>query len=277
MDDKLKTQPEEVKAEVKVETPKKPNTFLAVLVTILVMTLLAVVVGLFFFKVNFKGTKEVTDTGTGVEVLEEGESPEEGESGCAVETCDASAKVGCEVKNSGWAQFCFPDIKFSAEIPSDLIKFDFSGTELESRWTAAQYSRPEHKFTGFGQYVKTVSIQFSPFSTNGVVCGGPGCAGMSSISIDVFKNTSNKTLDELWTAFKNSPTDPDAMDEINGSKTTKWGTSVYKYAQGSVYGDIPGYLLVKNGFVYDVSYTLSPSPTAAYTSAEKIIESMQFN
>jgi len=29
--------------------------------------------------------------------------------------------------------------------------------------------------------------------------------------------------------------------------------------------------------VYDVSYTLSPSPTAAYTSAEKIIESMQFN
>ena len=66
------------------------------------MTLLAVV-GL-LFKVNFKGTKEVTDT-VQERSLEEGESPEEGESGCAVETCDASAKVGCEVKNSGWAQF----------------------------------------------------------------------------------------------------------------------------------------------------------------------------
>ena len=32
-----------------------------------------------------------------------------------------------------------------------------------------------------------------------------------------------------------------------------------------------------DGFVYDVSYTLSPSPAAAYTSGEKIIESMQFN
>jgi len=280
MEENIKSQPkEEVKEEVKVETSKKPNTLLVVLITILVMTLLIIILGFFFFKVNLKDVKEVTDFKR--ETLEEIEkTDDETESSDDIETPTSTCQVestssGCEVKNSGWALFSLPDIEFSAEVPSDLITFDFNGTELTSRWVTAQFVNPEHKFDGFGSYIKTVNIRFTPFSYNEVVCGGPGCAGESYIDIDVFK--SNKTLDQLWTAFKNSPTDPDGMDKIKGTKETKWGVPVYKYTQGSVYGELPGYLLVKNGFVYDISYTLSPSPTAAFTSGEKIIESFQFN
>ena len=236
------------------------------------MTLLTVVLGLFFFKTNFSNTKKVVESET--EISEE-ENSEKEECVCDVESCDATTKAGCEVKNSGWAHFCIPDIKFSVEVPSDLITFDFSGTELTSRWIVAQMVSPEHKFNDFGSYIKTVSIHFAPFSYNEVVCGGPGCAGESYIDINVFK--SNKTLDQLWSAFKASPTDSEGMDEIKGSKENKWGVPVYKYTQGGVYGEMPGYLLVKNGFVYQISYYLSGSPKPAFTSGEKIIESMHFN
>ncbi len=277
MEENIKSQPkEEVKGEVKVETSKKPNTLLVVLITILVMTLLIVVLGLFFFKVNVKDGKEATDSPT--EILEETEDDTESsdDTKTPTSTCQVeSTGSGCEVKNSGWALFSLPDIKFSAEVPSDLITFDFNGTELTSRWVTAQFVNPEHKFDGFGSYIKTVNIRFTPFSYNEVVCGGPGCAGESYIDVDVFK--SNKTLDQLWTAFKNSPTDPDGMGEITGSKANKWGLPVYKYTEGGVYGEMPGYLLVKDGFVYQISYYLSGSPKPAFTSGEKIMESMQFN
>lgn len=271
MSDKTESQPTEkvTVVEEKVQTEKKPNVFLAVLATILVMMLLIIVLGFFFFKANFKDTKEVIELDT--KVSKEEPTKQDNTS------CEVSTEVGCKVTNTGWALFSLPEIKFSAEIPADLIEFDFNGTELTSRWITAQFSSSEHKFTGFGPYVKSVSIRFSPFSYNEVVCGGPGCAGESFIDVDVFKNTANKTLDELWTVFESSPSDPDGMDKIKGTKDTKWGVPVYKYTQGSVYGEFPGYLLVKNGFVYQVTYILSPSPTAAHTSGEKIVEFMQFN
>lgn len=66
MSDKTESQPTEkaTVVEAKVQTEKKPNVFLAVLFTIMVMMLLFAVVGAYFLKANFKDTKEVVDSET---------------------------------------------------------------------------------------------------------------------------------------------------------------------------------------------------------------------
>lgn len=194
--------------------------------------------------------------------------------------CDCSLKK-TELTNSGWALYSLPDIRFSVEIPSDFIKFnlDNSDHDLKSRWTITQYIDSENKSKDFGEYVKTINMEFSPFYIKVPSLDIP-THGESFIYVTVLKNTKEKTLEELWTLEKAPYEDPADEYKVEGKLIEKWGVPAYEFKiSGAPYGPYTGYLVVSNGFVYRISYNFSTlkEVAEATSSGIKIIDSIQFN
>jgi len=63
---------------------------------------------------------------------------------------------------------------------------------------------------------------------------------------------------------------------LKGDIISKWGTNVWDFEYSTPGGTTLGYLLIKNGYIYEVHYTLASNPAESYQIALKVIDSIKF-
>jgi len=269
MDENVKSQKEVV--EVKKSTSsKKVNPLLIVLGVLLLFSLIPVL-GILFFGFNLGGNDQQCNVNKQV-------------------VCDTQVneqkdldnpKVDCmcagpEVKNKGWALITAPDIKVSMEIPNDeLVSNKFGDTTLESKWTYSYSKTGGIDSKVFGTFKASLQADFYPISVQDIVCGELGCVNASQITIDGYYLGDNRTLDYVVEEFKKFEISVETT--VVGKILTKWNLPVYEYKLETPVNESNGYIVVKDGYCYYISYYINAEPTVTVATANKILDSIKFN
>jgi len=266
--------PEKETKKVEEKATKKPN-ILTIVLAVLVILLLIPVVGMILFKFNIPNQK-----GKPAEKVENEESKCTGclavqEKECDCPNCPKNQET---VTNSGWMKHMASDVKLSIETPSYSAKQDLDGEEVRFTWDVrmSQIEYVEHLY--FDNYVKTISAHFLPERfPDGFGCGA-GCARENVIEIQIFKNSANLTLEQARDRLiTKSNENFQGEGSITGSIKTKWNEKTYEYTTSGPGGTFLGNLVVKNGYIYDVSYLLAGTEGDSINNANKVLNSIVFN
>lgn len=199
---------------------------------------------------------------------------------CAVskesEECDCAVQQ-VKLSNTDWAMITVPSLKFSMEVPnSDPVKNMFQDVELVSSWNFNYIREMEYPTEGLGTFVGAVRGSFRPTSDSPeTACGGDGCANISIVFVDVYNN-GKKTQAQVFEAYKATFNNDDGTD-LQSKQATKWGFPVYEYSASYPGGSDNGYLFVKNGLTYKISYYAASQPTYMKSEVNKIVDSIKFN
>lgn len=277
MNEKLETQTP--KEEIKMVETKNINIakkLSPITIIILFIFLLIPIAGFFFFRFNNDGTESVKTT-----ICNNTQCPTK-------EKCDFSKQgeevipVALKPVNTGWAIFSDPAIKVSIEIPNFSKAVLKPESDTLSSWIAGILTRLTYVPDEFPNYVKGINASFYPQSTSDLNGGGPGSFAEHSISINVYTNTENKTLEDIKTSFATK--ERFAFGEGGGTTIfatvkveNKWGEEVCSYSYKSTEYTANGYLVVKNGFIYDVSYFFSDRDAESLSVAQEVLNSIKFN
>lgn len=275
MEDKIKSEkPKEVKevVEEKKSTSSKNVTPLLIVLCVLLLFSLIPVFALLSFRYNLRGNYQKCNINRRVicdtRVVDKME---------ATDTDIESEYVVPEIENKGWALITAPDIKLSAEIPyHEVVTHTFEGKQLESIWTYLYRKTNEYPNKSLGTFEASLHFSFDPLDTKDITCGGSGCANMSSVTINGYKKTGDKTLAILVENFKRE-VNPNGDDvAIDGKYTSRWGLPVYEYSMEAPGGHSNGYILLNGEFVYHISFFINTQPASAATTANKILNSIKF-
>lgn len=182
-----------------------------------------------------------------------------------------------QIVNSDWAIITVPKIRLSMEIPSsEVVKNMFQDKELESSWSFKYMRKLEYPTEGLGTFVGGIKGSFYPSaeSLKGVACGGNGCANVSYVNVDVYNN-GNKTQAQVLQTYKATLNGDESTIEVK--QITKWGIPVYEFIESYLGNEEKGYLLVKNGLTYRISYYAASEPKYMSSEVNKIIDFIKFN
>lgn len=273
MDDKIESQTpkeeEKVVEQKTVKTTKSLHPALIVLIVLFVLLLLLPLLGILLFRFNNKSTE-----GVKMAICKTTETVEPQE-------CEVCDKTECPIQdtrltNRNWVLISAPALKLSMEVPSgEPVSHMFQNTELQSKWEVTYLMKNEYVPEGLGAYLGEINAEFLPLpSESDVACGGSGCANISSVGVEVYNN-GNKTLSQVYESYRNA-VDGEAST-IDGKAGTKWNLPVYEFEVSYLDGHEYGYLLIKNGLTYRVSYDITPQPAQVASDAKKILESIRFN
>lgn len=275
MDDNIKfknpTETKEVVVEEKKSaSSRKVNPLLIVLGVLLLFTLIPVL-GLLFFRFNLSGNYQKCNINKQVVCDTQGSDQKDMD----------TSKVDCmcaapEAKNKGWALITAPDINVSMEIPNDeLVSNQFRGTTLESKWTFSYTKTLEFDPKVLGTFKASLEARFFPISVQDIACGGNGCVNASYITVDGYYLGDNRTLEYVSEQYQKLQTGEE--NTLVGKMSTRWNLPVYEYRLVTPGGGSEGYIVVKDGYCYNISYYINAEPTGTVTTANKILDSIKFN
>lgn len=200
---------------------------------------------------------------------------------CEETECTVKEEKECKCPNSqitlfneGWMKHISSDVKLNLETPSYSGRQDLAGEQILFTWDV-RISKTEHSESlDFKNYIKTISAHYVPVSLpEGFGCGA-GCAKENVINIQVFKNSSNLTLEKARDQLL-SNVDPET-GKITGEIKNKWGERTYEYLWEGVGGQLQGNLVVKNGNIYQATYYLA-GEGESLNIANKVLDSIRFN
>lgn len=190
------------------------------------------------------------------------------------------------LKNEGWAFYSIPKFGLSVEIPEYRFKQTLGSgleeQEIYSYWTV-KYSETgldaldSLKYTS-SDYKGTVNINFYPSYIPPSHGCGQGCVKEHSISIDVYQNLGAKTFVQASPVIvTNLEKEYKTEDSSYTWKEIKnWGINVGQYTLQMAGGGYEGYFVVKDKYIYDISYFFSSSPKESADIAQKVLDSILF-
>lgn len=259
-----------VTEEKKRISPKKVNLILIVICLLLLFSLMPVL-GILFFKYNMAGNYQKCNIYK--QVVCNTQLTEEKE----IEDPEIETKyIVPEVKNKGWALITAPDIKVSMEIPNDeIVSSKFQDKTLESTWSYSYRKTTEYDSKVFGTFKASLQADFFPLSIQDIVCGGNGCVNASHIYINGYYLGDNRTLEYVSEQFETLQTSEESS--IVGKMSTKWNLPVYEYKLENPGGHLYGYIVVKDGYAYNITYYINSEPVVTVTTANRILDSITFN
>lgn len=195
-----------------------------------------------------------------------------------------------EVNNEGWGIFKLPDYAFSVEIPDYKYKQSLGvgndKRDVNSYWSVRHAERTgeddEEPYYILSDYKDSVGLFFYPTDLPDSVACGQGCVNEHFFDIDIYENSDKKdlagakaileeNLDDRFEISNNA-----AESSYEGEITQKWGMDVLEYHMEFIGGDMDGYLVVTEDFVYHIMYYLAQSPKASNDIALLVIDSMSF-
>lgn len=179
------------------------------------------------------------------------------------------------VTNKGWSLFYDPDLKVSIEVPNFVA--NVAGGSSKSEWSPKIDTSNTESY--FGKQIKTVSLDFWPANTSDLGGCGGGCWGEHHVTVTGYENKDNLTLDKVKDAFvsKIQSLSDEETTNVETKLLTKWDNQTYSYSWAIMDGTIEGYLLVKNGMIYDIEYFFSDSNIESKNIAQKVLDSIKFN
>lgn len=265
----------------------KQNPLLVVLIVILILILLPVL-GILIFRPN-------------VNISDISGKPTSKESRCS--ECD---KTDCSVTNvkevnpvtlinQGWMKHILSDAKLSIETPPYSIIQNIGNSSQISKWEVSVFNSKERNYEGskesknvpefsgrLDNYVKTVFVEFYPYKATPQPCG-QNCLAEHAVTINIYKNSENLTLEQAWDKFlenfnkeHNEMYGEDVPNDF-GSIKTKWNERTYEYQYTAGGYAFNNNLLVKNGYIYEVSYYFSDKYGESLNYAKKVLDSLTFN
>ncbi len=204
-------------------------------------------------------------------------------------TCNTDSETtnDCMVNldNSGWALFSLPEYKFSVEIPSYIMTQKLMDQDVQSVWKVDHSTVPITVSAAdlfYDNFLHTIGISFYPVTIPyGLGCGA-GCVKEHQITVNIFKNTGSKDIAAVVDAYKAkwvskyTVEDPELVNGLTGSITSKWDTSVWAFTAQHVAFENKGYLIATKDYIYEVTYVFSSDPAASAQIAQKVLDSIKF-
>ncbi len=195
---------------------------------------------------------------------------------CECEKCECK-ECNEIVTNQGWIKHTATDVKVNLETPSYTTKQNLMGQQITSSWDVRMWQVDYKESLYFDSYNKTISAYFFPIIIpEGLGCGS-GCVKENLVNIHVFKNSANLTLEQARDRYLEE-FEKESQDDgtISGEIKTKWNERTYQFKESTPGGGSFGNLLVKNGYIYQVTYTLTSSGESLM-NAQKVVDSIKFN
>lgn len=262
---------EEVVEEKKSTSSRKVNPLLIVLGVLLLFSLIPVL-GMFFFRYNLGENTQKCNINK--QIVSDVQVNEQKNVEKSKEDCMC---VAPEVNNKGWVLITAPDIKVSMEMPDDeLVSNKFQDTTLESQWSFRYSKSLEYDPKVFGSFKGLLEGRFYPVSIPEMAtCGGSGCVNASYITINGYFLGDNRTLEYVSEQYQELQLEQE--NTLVGKMSTRWNLPVYDYRLETPGGSSQGYIVVKDGYCYNISYYINDKPAVAVTTANKILDSIKFN
>ena len=148
------------------------------------------------------------------------------------------------------------DIKVTVDVPSYYFYQDIMGVNTLTKWNAD--TSVDYGGRYFDNYFQTLSISLNPVYTEESIGCGLGCFVESLILINTYINKENLSLelamDKYITEFHQKANE-DGI--ITAEIETKWGERTFHYETDDPPNYVTGYLVVKNGYIYDITFFYS--------------------
>jgi len=184
--------------------------------------------------------------------------------------------------NSGWSLFTVPGYNLSVEIPTYTLTQKLESENIPSVWKVWYNNTALVSY--LDDYIGTMNVHFYPTRIpEGMRCG-QGCVGEHTIYVNIHTNTNTQNLASAMSSYRTkwekmyvegSGGDIKSTN-LKGETVSKWNTDVWSFRYELPGGTWKGYLVVKDGYIYDVEYYLSDTPKASYDIALKVLDSLKF-
>lgn len=279
MDDKTKPQEQvETKNEINKEESKikrkKVNPLFIVLAFFVLFSLIPVI-GYLLFKYNVGNAFKENESCKVNRQAVCDPTREESEDGSGTEVIDTKQN-NLEIVNKGWALFYDADLKVSIEVPNYTA--NVAGGASKSEWSSKIDSYDTDSY--FDKQIKTISLIFWPANTSDLGGCGGGCWGEHHVSVTGYENKEKLTLEQVKEKYIleiGKISDSEFTGEVTTKLVTKWGNSAYEYKWDVMDGSVNGYLIIKNGLIYDINYFFSSGNLESKAIALKVLDSIKFN
>lgn len=182
------------------------------------------------------------------------------------------------MKNKGWALYSLPDYEFSVELSPYTMSEKIGEYTPTWNWIVNLTSRDDNLYPN---YQKDIFIKFFPDNLEPFRCGG-GCAKEHWFLVSIYEKTQGESLNDVKELYleniKKAGESENYVPTVTQKQIKKWNNDVIAFTRTTPadMGELEGYILVTNEFVYVIETFQSDLPVESYQESVKVLDSFTF-